>query len=79
MQGRAPVIYCDAEQGFCGSWDMDYYAATISAVNDVPITMTERAPGWTTNDDGDFCPEHKPVVIPPGLPTQPAANQEPDA
>lgn len=59
MRGRTPVLYCDAEDGFCGTWDLDYYAGTVSAVNDVPITSTERAPGWTvTPDDEDLCPEH---------------------
>lgn len=58
MRGRAPLIYCDAEDGFCGAWDMDYYESTVSAVNDVPITSEHRAPGWVSTKFDDFCPEH---------------------
>lgn len=58
MRAKTPVLYCDGEDSFCGSWDLDYYAQTVSAVNDVPITMDERAPGWSrTEDNEDLCPE----------------------
>lgn len=61
MRGRTPTLHCDAEDGFCGSWDVDYYEATVSSINGVPVTDTERAPGWTSTKEGeDFCPEHKP-------------------
>lgn len=57
MRGTTPTVHCDAEDGLCGSWDVDYYEATASTVNGVRITETERAPGWV-NGDEDYCPEH---------------------
>ena len=64
MRGQTPTLHCDAEDGFCGTWDVDYYAATVSTVNGVPITEAERAPGWTVTDGGeDRCPGHR--VLPP--------------
>lgn len=58
------MLYCDAEDGFCGAWDLDYYEATVSSVNDVPVTAEQRAPGWTSTNLDDFCPEHKPLSSP---------------
>lgn len=60
MRADAALLYCDAEEGFCGAWDLDYYAQTATTVGDVRITLQERAPGWTSVGDEDFCPEHKP-------------------
>ena len=58
MRSTTPTIHCDAEDGDCGSWDMDYYAIDCSAVDGVRITLTTRAPGWTSTDDSDHCPTH---------------------
>lgn len=58
MQSRTPTIHCDAEDGECGTWEVDYYAACVSAVNDIPITLSRRAPGWLCDDEQDLCPEH---------------------
>lgn len=58
MRGTTPTLHCDAEDGDCGSWDVDYYAATVSKVNDVVITDTERAPGWVSDRMNDYCSEH---------------------
>lgn len=67
MRGRSSTLHCDGENGFCGTWDLDYYEATVSSVNDIPVTTTERAPGWTSTPDGDdFCPECKPIASPAG-------------
>lgn len=60
MRGRTPTLHCDAEDGLCGTWDVDYYEATASSVNGVTITETERAPGWVSTKLEDFCPEHAP-------------------
>ena len=58
MRGRTPTIHCDAEDGFCGTWDVDYYEAAASSVNGVRITETQRAPGWSNSKFQDLCPEH---------------------
>lgn len=59
MRGRTPTLHCDAEDGFCGMWDVDYYEATASSVGGVKITADHRAPGWVaTDDDRDLCPAH---------------------
>lgn len=58
MRGNTPTIHCDAEDGLCGNWDVDYYEATASAVGGVRITETRRAPGWSNTDTGDFCTIH---------------------
>ena len=59
MRATTPTLHCDAEDGFCGTWDVDYYAATANSVNGVPITEQERAPGWRSTDTADYCPDHK--------------------
>jgi hypothetical protein len=58
MRGSTPTIHCDAEDGFCGTWDIDYYEATASAVNGVRIAQEARAPGWHNTDAADLCPAH---------------------
>lgn len=58
MRGQTPTLHCDAEDGFCGAWDVDDYEATASSVDGVAITSTERAPGWRCTDDEDLCPDH---------------------
>ena len=59
MRGSTQIIICDAEDGFCGSWDVDHYETGASTVGGVRITSEERSPGWRTGDgDVDLCPEH---------------------
>lgn len=58
MRGSTPTLHCDAEDGLCGSWDIDYYDAGVSSVSGVRITAQRRAPGWVGTDDRDLCPEH---------------------
>ncbi len=59
MRDLTPTLHCDAEDGYCGTWDVDYYEATASAVGDVKITEAKRAPGWTVTPEGhDHCPKH---------------------
>lgn len=70
-QAKAALLYCDAEDGLCGGWELDYYGQTVSAVNGIRVTTTERAPGWLTTRDGDYCPEH---ADKPTTPT-PAASE----
>lgn len=64
MRGRRPALLCDGDEGSCGNWEIDHYEETCSAVDGHAITSTERAPGWTSTDLDDFCPEHKPVLRP---------------
>jgi hypothetical protein len=58
MRGQTPTLHCDAYDGCCGNWDVDYYQATASTVNGVRITQQERAPGWKNSADEDLCPDH---------------------
>lgn len=58
MRGRTPTLHCDAEDGDCEMWDVDYYEATVSAIDGVPITAKNRAPGWVSTQLDDFCPGH---------------------
>lgn len=58
MRGSTPTLHCDANEGFCGTWDVDYYEATASTVNGVKITDKKRAPGWVSTKTSDYCPEH---------------------
>lgn len=67
MRGQTPTLHCDAEDGFCGTWDVDYYEATASSVNGVRVTEKERAPGWSVTADGqDLCPAHTRDLPPAG-------------
>jgi hypothetical protein len=66
MRADAALLFCDGEEGFCGAWDLDYYAQTCSAVDGVRITLEVRAPGWTSVGDEDFCPEHMREAWPEG-------------
>lgn len=67
MRGRRPVLMCDADDGMCGTWDVDSYEENVSTVTEYgpngPITTTitavERAPGWLSTMGADYCPEHK--------------------
>jgi hypothetical protein len=61
MQSKTPTVHCDAEDGFCGAWDVDFYASTVSAVNGVRVTRDRPAPGWVRVGEEDFCPEHAPT------------------
>lgn len=58
MRDRTPTIHCDAEDGLCGSWDIDYWAIDTTSVNGVRVTESERAPGWRNTITTDYCPEH---------------------
>lgn len=60
MRGTAPILTCDAEDGFCGNWEVDHYETGASRVDGVRVTATERVPGWTSTDTEDFCPKHSP-------------------
>lgn len=61
MRGVTPTLHCDAEVG-CDDWTVDYYATDAYSVDGVRLTLTERAPGWRSNDkDEDLCPEHAQV------------------
>jgi hypothetical protein len=58
MRGSTPTIHCDADDGMCGAWDVDNYAATVASINGVRVTQEQRAPGWISTKMDDFCPEH---------------------
>lgn len=58
MRGPIPTVQCDAEDGSCGSWDIDYYALDSSSVDGAPVTSEHRAPGWVSTENSDLCPEH---------------------
>ena len=58
MRGQTPTLHCDADDGNCGTWDVDYFDALASSVGGVKITRRHRAPGWVSTDDTDHCPEH---------------------
>jgi hypothetical protein len=58
VRGSTPTIHCDAEDGFCGAWDVDNYEATAYSVGGVRITQEQRAPGWVSTNLNDYCPEH---------------------
>ena len=53
-----PIIQCDAD-GFCGAWEVDHYETGASSVGGTRITGQNRAPGWVSVGDADYCPEHK--------------------
>ena len=57
MKGMTPTLWCDHGDG-CDASTVDYYAATTLTVNGVPITAEQRAPGWRSTDDEDYCPKH---------------------
>lgn len=58
MRGTVPTLHCDAEDGFCGVWDVDHYESSASSVNGTPVTAVERSPGWLSTETEDFCPAH---------------------
>lgn len=58
MRSQTPTLHCDAEHGFCESWDVDYYEASASTVDGVKITSERRAPGWVSTNLTDLCPQH---------------------
>lgn len=58
MRGTVPTLHCDAEDGFCGIWDVDYYESSVSSVDGTPVTAVERSPGWLSTEMEDFCPDH---------------------
>lgn len=60
MRGPVPTLHCDAEDGLCGNWEVDYYETGASKVDGRRVTLSERAPGWTSTDLVDYCPEHMP-------------------
>lgn len=56
-----PIISCDGDDGSCGRIETDYYESCASSVDGVRITSTQRAPGWSSTGDEDFCPDHTPT------------------
>lgn len=58
MRASTPTLHCDAEDGFCGTWETDYYGTDTTAVNGVQITRMKRAPGWSNTEAEDYCPDH---------------------
>lgn len=56
MRYEMAVLECDVED--CGTWTPDDYKGLVSYVGETHITESERSPGWHSNRDGDFCPEH---------------------
>lgn len=54
MRYEAPMIQCDG----CPVDAPDYYEQLADSVNGVMITETRRAPGWLSDDEGDWCPDH---------------------
>jgi len=58
MKQMTPTLHCDGNYGFCTEWELDYYALNVTAVARTVITSTERAPGWLSTDNGDWCPTH---------------------
>jgi len=57
MRSTTPTLHCDGEDGFCGTMSIDYYETGASVADGVRLTATTRAPGWTSTDDTDLCPE----------------------
>lgn len=58
MKGEMPAIWCDAEDGLCTEWQVDYYEMTAS-------NWRELMDGWTYDpykpEVDIFCPNHKPL------------------
>jgi len=67
MQSRTPTIHCDAEDGECGAWDVDYYAIDVSAVDNIRVTAEQRTPGWVSAANEDYCPEHAALAATQGV------------
>lgn len=57
MRATVPSIHCDWEFG-CDTWDVDFYETNAHSVGAVRITEAQRAPGWSSCDHEDFCPQH---------------------
>jgi len=55
-----PMMQCDGDDGYCGASERDYYEQCASAVSGIAITASRRAPGWVTDGDEDYCPNHIP-------------------
>lgn len=58
MKASTAIVMCDAEEGMCGTWELDYYEQGASAVGGVRITENAPAPGWSSDRLTDLCPEH---------------------
>lgn len=56
-----PIISCDGDDGSCYQVSTDFYESLADSVNGIRMTSTQRAPGWTSSGDEDFCPEHTPT------------------
>lgn len=62
MRSSVPTLHCDSSDDWgCDEWSVDYYETSTSEVDGVRITSTERAPGWTSTNGCDYCPDHKPT------------------
>jgi hypothetical protein len=60
MRATTPTLHCDADDGACDNWDVDFYETSASAVGGVRITAERRAPGWTSTTTEDLCSLHAP-------------------
>jgi len=58
MRSKTPTIHCDADDGFCGAWDVDNFEIGASSVNGTRVTDQHRSPGWVSDGEQDLCPEH---------------------
>lgn len=61
-KGTVPIISCDADDGMCGTWTVDYYEQLVESVNGIRVTPTPI--GWSgkPGTDEHLCPEHSPEV-----------------
>lgn len=55
-----PTLQCDFNEGDCGRTATDWFEMQADSVDGEKVTEMRRAPGWTSNAKGDFCPEHRP-------------------
>lgn len=58
MRAKVSAIFCDGDDGGCGTWTSDYYEECADTVGGVKITKDKPAPGWTVIGHSDYCPEH---------------------
>ena len=56
-RGQTSVVNCDGDDGFCGTWDLNYYEQGASSVDGIRVTNDAPAPGWTTRNGLDLCPD----------------------
>lgn len=56
---EVPEMSCDDDHG-CDATTPDFYECTADSVDGIKITATQRAPGWFSTLDADYCPQHLP-------------------